>query len=140
MKRKAPFAALAAAAVLLTLGCRESLDIGSFSVTGIWTGTARQFVGPDTDSATYTFRFDLKQNQRAVTGTAVVKAGTDSVVADVDGVWNYPAVSMRLSAPDFADLQYSAQFTPEANRDTLSGPLVGSGFTNVTLKVVRQTE
>ena len=139
MKKKALFSALAAASVLLAAACKEPLDVGSFSVTGIWRGTARQAVGSGTDSASYVFTLDLEQNERSVTGTAVVKAGTDSVTTDVDGVWDYPRVSLRLTAPEFADLQYNSTFTPQANRDTLSGPLVGSGFTNVTLKLVRQT-
>lgn len=138
MKKKALFSALATAVVLLAAACREPLDVGSFSVTGTWRGTAKQPTGTGTDSASYIFAMDLKQSERSITGTAVVKVGTDSVTTDVDGVWNYPQVSLRLTAPDFADLQYSASFTPQANRDTLSGQLVGSGFTNVTLKLVRQ--
>ena len=139
MKKKALFSALAAAAVLLAAACREPLDIGSFSVTGTWRGTVKQPAGPGPDSALYVFTLELDQSERSVTGTAVVKAGTDSVITDVDGVWDYPRVSLRLTAPDFADLQYNSTFTPEANRDTLSGPLVGSGFTSATLKLVRQT-
>jgi hypothetical protein len=140
MKNKALFSALTAAAVLLAAACKESLDIGSFSVTGTWKGTVKQATGTAGDSATYTFLMDLKQNQSAVTGSAVVKVGTDSVVTEVRGVWNYPSVAMQLTASGYADLQYNAQFTPQANRDTLSGPLVGSGFNSVTLKLVRQTQ
>ena len=129
---------IAALAALAAAACKDSLDIGSFSVTGTWSGTVKQPTGTGTDSATYIFTMDLKQSERSVPGTAVVRAGSDSVTTDVDGVWDYPRVSLRLTAPDFADLQYNSSFTPQANRDTLSGPLVGSGFTNVTLKMVRQ--
>lgn len=132
-------ALLSAAASLVLLGataCKEPLDVGSFSVDGEWTGRASQPVG--TDSAVYTFTFDLNQNKRSVTGSAVVRAGTDSVLTDVTGTWDYPRVTLRLTAPEFADLHYNAQFTPQANRDTLSGPLLGSGFNNTTLKIVRR--
>jgi hypothetical protein len=136
MMKKALLPAAATAMLLGTLACREPLDIGSFSVAGRWTGRTAQPVG--TDSAVYTFTFDLDQSQRAVTGSAVVRAGTDSVQTDVTGTWDYPRVTLRLTAPEFADLQYSAQFTPQENRDTLSGPLTGSGFNGTTLKIVRR--
>ena len=139
MTKKALLPAAALAALLTALACRQPLDIGSFSVAGQWKGTAKQPVSA-TDSAVYTFRMVLKQNKRAITGTAVVRAGTDSVTTSVDGVWDYPRVSLRMTAPDFAPLQYNSQFTPDANRDTLSGPLVGSGLTGATLKLVRQTQ
>ncbi|HSU17856.1 hypothetical protein [Longimicrobium sp.] len=136
MKKKALLPAAALAVLLTTLACREPLDIGGFSVSGQWAGTAKQLVGAD--SVAYSVVMDLDQNRRAVTGTATVRAGTDSVRTDVTGTWDYPRVSLRLSAPEFADLQYNAQFTPQENPDTLAGPLIGSGFTNATLKLVRQ--
>ncbi|HEX6748627.1 MAG TPA: hypothetical protein VF092_15120 [Longimicrobium sp.] len=139
MNRKALTTAFAAVAALLAMACKDALDIGSFSVTGTWAGTAKKQVS-GTDSATYTFRMELEQDQRSIDGTAVVKAGTDSVIADVDGVWNYPRVSLQFKAPEFATLQFNSTFTPEANRDTLAGPLVGSGLDGVTLKLVRQTQ
>jgi hypothetical protein len=136
MMKKALLPAAAMAVLLAALACREPLDIGAFSVAGRWKGTAKQRVG--TDSAVYTFVLDLDQSRRAVTGSATVAAGSDSVRTDVTGTWDYPRVALRLTAPDFADLQYSAQFTPDANPDTLSGPLTGSGFNGTTLKLVRQ--
>jgi hypothetical protein len=137
--KKGLFPAAAVAALLAVFACRQPLDIGSFSVSGIWKGVAKRQVSP-TDSAVYTFTMTLKQSKRAISGTAVVRAGTDSVTTSVDGIWDYPRVSLRLTAPDFAPLQFTSQFTPEANRDTLSGPLVGSGLTGATLKLVRQTQ
>jgi hypothetical protein len=134
MKTKALFPALATAAVLLVLGCKEPLDVGSYSVSGTWKGTARLPVGPG-DTARYTFTFDLTQNQRAVKGTAVVKSGTDSVSTKVSGIWDYPKVTLRLTAPDYATLVYASQFV---TRDSLSGPLTGSGLGGVTLAIVRQ--
>lgn len=136
MMKKALLPAAATALLLGAVACKEPLDVGSFSVDGEWRGRAVQPVG--TDSAVYTFRFDLDQNKRAVTGSAIVRAGTDSVETEVTGTWDYPRVTLRLTAPDFADLHYNAQFTPQANRDTLSGPLIGSGFNSTTLKIVRQ--
>ena len=139
MNRKALTSALVAAAALLAMACKDALDIGSFSVTGTWAGTAKKQVS-GTDSATYTFQMELKQDQRSIDGTAVVTVGTESVTTDVDGVWNYPQVSLQFKADEFATLQFNGTFTPEANRDTLAGPLVGSGLDGVTLKLVRQTQ
>jgi hypothetical protein len=136
MMKKALLPAAVTALLLGAVACKEPLDVGAFSVDGVWTGRASQPVG--TDSAVYTFTFDLDQNKRAVIGSAVVHAGTDSVETEVTGTWDYPRVTLRLTAPEFADLQYDAQFTPQANPDTLSGPLVGSGFNSTTLKIVRQ--
>jgi len=136
MMKKALLPAAATMVLLGAMACKEPLDVGSFSVEGEWTGRASQPVG--TDSAVYTFTFDLDQKERAVTGSAVVRSGADSVLTEVTGTWDYPRVTLRLTAPDFADLHYNAQFTPQANRDTLSGPLLGSGFNNTTLKIVRR--
>lgn len=134
MTKKALLPALATAAVLLVLGCKQPLDLGAYSVAGTWIGTARLPVGP-ADTARYTFTFDLSQNQRAVKGTAVVKSGTDSVTTNVTGIWDYPRVTLRLTAPQYATLDYASQFV---TRDSLSGPLTGSGLTGVTLAIVRQ--
>ncbi|MBV9108231.1 MAG: hypothetical protein JO306_02365 [Gemmatimonadetes bacterium] len=134
MKTKALIPALATAAVFLVLGCKEPLDVGAYSVSGTWKGTAKLPVGP-ADTARYTFTFTLKQNQRAVKGTAVVKSGTDSVATKVSGIWDYPRVTLQLTAPQYATLNYAAQFV---TRDSLSGPLSGSGLNNVTLAIVRQ--
>lgn len=127
---------LAAAAVMMAVGCSEPLDVGNFSVAGQWKGYAAQPVG--TDSARYNFTFDLDQNESNVSGTATIQSGTETVEADVNGTWAYPAVTLRLTADGYAPLDYAAQF-PNARRDTLRGPITGSGFaTSTTLTIVRQ--
>ncbi|HET7462457.1 MAG TPA: hypothetical protein VFJ82_14485 [Longimicrobium sp.] len=127
---------VAAAVVAAAVGCSEPLDIGSFSVEGQWKGNVAQAAG--TDSARYSFTFDLDQNESDVSGTATIQSGTQTVEADVDGTWAYPNVTLRLTADGYAPLDYAAQF-PNARRDTLRGPLTGSGFVaNTTLTIVRQ--
>jgi hypothetical protein len=126
---------VAAAVTVVAVACGDPLDIGNFSVAGQWKGTAAQPVG--TDSARYTFVFDLDQNEADVTGSATIQSGAETVEADVQGVWDYPNVTMRLTAEGYAPLDYAAQF-PNARRDTLRGPLTGSGFATTTLIIVRQ--
>lgn len=125
-----------AAAVVAAVGCSEPLDVGSFSVEGQWKGTVAQAAG--TDSARYSFTFDLDQSESDVSGTATIQSGTQTVEADVNGTWEYPAVTLRLTADGYAPLDYAAQF-PNTHRDTLAGPLTGSGFAaSTTLTIVRQ--
>ena len=127
---------VAAAAVVAAVGCSEPLDVGNFSVEGQWKGYVAQPVG--TDSARYNFTFDLNQSESDVSGTATIQSGAQTVEADVDGTWAYPNVTLRLTADGYAPLDYAAQF-PNARRDTLRGPITGSGFAeNTTLTIVRQ--
>lgn len=127
---------VAAAAVVLAVGCSEPLDVGNFSVQGQWKGHVARPVG--TDSARYNFTFDLDQNESDVSGTATIQSGAQTVEADVNGKWAYPNVTLRLTADGYAPLDYAAQF-PNARRDTLRGPITGSGFAeNTTLTIVRQ--
>jgi hypothetical protein len=129
---------LAVAALVALAACKDALDIGSFSVTGAWRGTTYVKVGA-TDSIAYTFRLDLEQDQENVSGDGVVSAGTDSVSTSVDGTWAFPSVTLRLSAPDYADIQFNSAFARQVSRDSLVGPLTGSGFTGTNLTLVRQT-
>ena len=127
---------IAAAVTVVAVACSDPLDIGNFSVAGQWKGAAAQPVG--TDSARYTFVLDLEQNEADVTGSATIQSGAETVEADVVGVWDYPNVTMRLTAEGFAPLDYAAQYS-NARRDTLRGPLTGSGFAdNTQLTIVRQ--
>jgi hypothetical protein len=128
----------AALAALVAAACKEPLDIGSFSVTGTWRGTTYVKVGA-TDSIAYTFQLDLEQDQENVSGSGVVSAATDSVDTSVDGTWRFPSVTLRLSAPEYADIQFNSTFARQVSRDSLVGPLVGSGFTGTSLTLVRQT-
>jgi hypothetical protein len=130
---------LAVAALVALAACKDALDIGSFSVTGAWRGTTYVKVGA-TDSIAYTFELDLKQDQENVSGDGVVSAGTDSVHTSVDGTWEFPNVTLQLSAPDYADIQFNSAFARQVSRDSLVGPLIGSGFTGTNLTLVRQTQ
>jgi hypothetical protein len=134
MKRGMMVAALAA---LAAAACKEPLDVGSFSVTGAWRGTTWVKVGA-TDSIAYTFRLDLDQDGENVTGSGVISAAADSVDTSVDGSWAYPAVTLRISSPEYADIRFDSRFAREVSRDSLVGPLVGSGFDGTSLTLVRQ--
>jgi hypothetical protein len=136
MKKKGIIAALAGVA-LAAAGCKEPLDVGSFSVTGAWRGTTYVRVST-TDSIAYTFALDLEQDGSKVTGDGVISAATDSVSTSVDGSWDFPDVDLRLSSPTYADVTFNAQFARQVSRDSLVGPLVGSGFTDTNLTLVRQ--
>jgi hypothetical protein len=129
---------VAALLALTAAACKEPLDVGSFSVTGAWRGTTYVKVGP-TDSIAYTFRLDLQQDGKNVSGDGVISAAADSVETSVDGSWAYPRVTLRLSSPEYADITFSSQFAREVSRDSLVGPLVGSGFDETNLTLVRQT-
>lgn len=133
--KKAIIAVLAGVA-LSTAACKEPLDIGSFSVTGAWRGTAYVPVG--VDSVAYTFALDLRQDRSVVTGSGVISAAADSVETSVDGVWAYPNVTLRLSADDFAEIRFNSAFARQVSRDSLVGPLIGSGFSGRQLTLVRQ--
>lgn len=128
-----------ALAALAAAACKGSLDIGSFSVTGAWRGTTYVKVSA-TDSIAYTFRLDLKQDQAKVTGSGVISAAADSVHTSVDGTWAYPNVTLQLSSPGYADIQFNSTFARQVSRDSLEGPLLGSGFTDTHLTLVRQTQ
>ena len=136
MKKQA-LAAVAALALALA-ACKDAFDVGSFDVTGAWRGVTYVPVGAD--SVAYTFRVDLEQDRESVTGSGVISAPADSVETSVRGTWAYPNVTLRLSAPDYADVQFNATFARQVSRDSLVGPLVGSGFTGRTLTLVRQSE
>ena len=73
----------------------------------------------------------------AATSYTRVRLVFREVDADVQGVWDYPNVTLRLTAEGYGPLDYAAQF-PNARRDTLRGPLTGSGFAETTLTIVRQ--
>jgi len=129
---------VAALAALAAAACKEPLDIGSFSVTGAWRGTTYVHVGA-TDSIAYTFRLDLDQDREHVGGSGVISAGADSVETSVDGTWDYPSVTLRLSSPEYADIRFDGSFARQVSRDSLVGPLTGSGFDETRLTLVRQT-
>ena len=136
MKKIGIIAAVAGVA-LAAAACKEPLDIGSFSVTGAWRGTTYVHVG--TDSVAYTFALDLQQDRAKVTGSGVVSAAADSVETSVNGTWSFPDVDLRLTSPEYADLVFNSGFARQVSRDSLVGPLVGSGFTGTSLTLVRQT-
>ena len=129
---------IAALAVALA-ACKEPLDIGSFSVDGQWLGTTFVPTSP-TDSVAYTFRLDLDQDQASVRGDGVISAAADSVEVSAVGTWAFPNVTLRLSAPEYSDLRFNGAFARQVSRDSLVGPLVGSGFTGRSLILVRQTD
>ena len=133
--KKGIIAALSLA--VLAAACKEPLDIGSFSVTGDWLGTA--YVPLGVDSVAYTFRLDLHQDGASVTGGGVISAAADSVEASVDGVWVYPNVTLRLTSPEYAEIRFNSTFARQVSRDSLVGPLIGSGFSGRQLTLVRQT-
>jgi hypothetical protein len=129
---------VATVAALAAAACKEPLDVGSFPVTGAWRGTAYLHVGA-TDSIAYTFRLDLNQDGKNVGGSGVISTAADSVETSVDGNWAYPSVTLRLSSPAYADIRFDSKFAREVSRDSLVGPLVGSGFDGTSLTLVRQT-
>jgi hypothetical protein len=127
---------IAALAALAAAACKEPLDVGSFPVTGAWRGTTYVHVGAD--SIAYTFALDLEQDQSNVSGSGVITSGTQSVETDVDGTWAFPSVTLRLSSPEYADIRFNSTFARQVSRDSLVGPLIGSGFTDTNLILVRQ--
>lgn len=129
---------IAAFAVAVGLAaCKEPLDIGSFSVDGQWRGTTFVPTSP-TDSVAYTFRLDLDQDNSSVRGSGVISSAVDSVEVSAVGTWAFPNVTLQLSAPEYANLRFNAAFARQVSRDSLVGPLVGSGFDGRSLTLVRQ--
>ena len=127
---------IAALAALAAAACKGPLDVGSFPVTGAWRGTTYVHVGAD--SIAYTFALDLEQDQENVTGSGTISSGAQSVETDVDGTWAFPSVTLRLSSPEYADIRFNSTFARQVSRDSLVGPLIGSGFTDTNLTLVRQ--
>jgi hypothetical protein len=127
---------IAALAALAAAACKEPLDIGSFSVTGAWRGTTYVHVGAD--SIAYTFALDLEQDRADVTGSGTISSGSQSVETSVDGTWAFPNVTLHLSSPEYADIRFNSAFARQVSRDSLVGPLTGSGFTGRQLTLVRQ--
>jgi hypothetical protein len=125
------------AAVALAAACKEPLDVGTFSVDGAWRGTTYVKLSA-TDSIAYTFALDLDQDQSDVSGSGVISAAASSVETSVDGTWAFPSVTLRLSSSEYADIQFNSTFARQVSRDSLVGPLIGSGFTGTTLTLVRQ--
>jgi hypothetical protein len=131
-------AVLAALAVLALLACGDGpLDVGAFSVEGSWTGNARFAVGagPTADTARYDFVLDLEQTEADISGSGQVVTDAETLEVEVDGVWEYPSVSLVLSAPEFIGVDFDATF---ATPDSLKGTLSGSGFNSVALTLIRQ--
>ena len=127
---------IAALCAIAAAACKGPLDIGSFSVTGAWRGTTYVHVGAD--SIAYTFALDLEQDESNVSGSGVITSGTQSVETSVDGTWAFPNVTLRLSSPTYADIRFNSTFAREVSRDSLVGPLIGSGFDDTNLTLVRQ--
>jgi len=127
---------IAALCALAAAACEGPLDIGSFSVTGAWRGTTYVHVGAD--SIAYTFALDLEQDRAEVTGSGTISSGSQSVETSVDGTWAFPNVTLRLSSPEYADIRFNSAFARQVSRDSLVGPLIGSGFTDTSLTLVRQ--
>lgn len=139
--RKMILSSVAAAALIAgAVACdKGSLELGSYDTTGVWRGTAKVNSGADT--LRYDFTFDLDQSGRGIGGTAKVVAHNDTLPGDsvstgVNGRWDYPAVTLDLSAPGYDVVRFSAQFV---TRDTLSGTLAGSGLSGKSLRIIRQT-
>ena len=133
--KKGIIAAIAAAVGLAA--CKEPLDIGSFGVDGQWRGTTYVRTSP-TDSVAYTFRLDLDQDESTVRGSGVISSTADSVEISAVGTWAFPNVTLQLSAPEYANLRFNGAFARQVSRDSIVGPLVGSGFDGRSLTLVRQ--
>ncbi|HYR07671.1 MAG TPA: hypothetical protein VEQ60_07875 [Longimicrobium sp.] len=128
------------------------LDPGVFTLEGSWLGR----------SFPYELSFELDQDgDNRVSGTGkllgleeVLETAPDpedpevvdtlfidtivtgSVEFDVDGDWDHPDFELRLRSEGFADALYDAAFT---DADSVRGSLQGSGFTNPTIVIVRQS-
>jgi hypothetical protein len=135
--KRARWAGPLALGLLALAACSDPLDVGTFSVTGSWRGKVYLPVG--TDSVAYDFRLELQQSSENVSGSGVIRAPTDSLPASVSGTWAYPRVRLLISSDGYQDVDFNSTFTPQTSRDTLRGPLTGSGFSGRTLTLVRQT-
>ena|SRR6202008_1846067 len=133
-------AVLAALAVLALLACGDGpLDVGAFSVEGSWAGNAKFAVGsgPTADTARYFISLELEQNETDISGSGQVVTDAETLEVEVDGLWEYPSVSMVLDAPEFIGVSFDATF---ATPDSLKGTLNGSGFNSVALTLIRQPQ
>ena len=140
------FAGFALITLLAACG-GEEFDAGRYDVTGRWTGTTLA------DTSRYEFDLDLTQNEEEISGTGTVRAGGQSVAVRVDGIFGFPNVDLRLSAPGFVPLTFDAAFrrdtiapavgsTPAVlreNRHVITGSLTTSALVGVPLVIVRDT-
>ncbi|HVH13034.1 MAG TPA: hypothetical protein VM759_08285 [Longimicrobium sp.] len=143
------------AAALVMLGaCGEGpLEPGRFTLEGSWLGRRFPFelalqLEQDDDNHVSgegeirSLRELLETDTISLNPLDIDTVLIDTVVAervavDVSGKWGYPGFVLTFSAPDFADVQYDASFG-RTSPDSVSGNLLGSGFTNQTVPIVRQ--
>jgi hypothetical protein len=61
---------------------------------------------------------------------------TGSVEFDVEGDWDHPDFELAFTREGYSDAVYDAAFT---DADSIRGAVQGSGFTNPTIVIVRQS-
>lgn len=59
---------------------------------------------------------------------------TDETAVEVEGDWDHPEFVLTLRSEGFADVEFDARY---ADRDTITGTLRGSGFSQ-NVRIVRQ--
>jgi hypothetical protein len=113
--------------VLFALGCSEDEESNPVnpsdpSLSGSWMGSGGILV------------IDMNLTQ---SGTSVSGSGTmqNVLACTISGTNNYPNVSLTFSVSGAQPTTFSGTF---AHKDTLSGKLNGSGFTNYDMEFVRQ--
>jgi hypothetical protein len=128
------------------------LDPGAYTLEGTWLGTAFPLE----------LSFDLEQDgDHNVTGTGVLRGleeiletapnpgdptkldtlSIDTVVTgtvefDVGGTWDHPDFELDLTADGYAPAVYDAAFI---DPDSVRGTLQGSGFSNPSIVITRQS-
>ena len=139
MQNRAIRAALALLALASPLAaCEDPLDLGNRSMEGRWEGTTRVEVDPVTDdSVDFRFVLELDQTERDISGTGTIEADGETVEVTVDGRWEYPAIELVFSAPEYATLFFDGAFA-EARADSVGGTLSGSGLDGARLSIFRQ--
>lgn len=124
MPARRPLAALCLAAALAACG-GEVIDPGAFELDGRWEGAS--------DSLAVVLT--LSKSARDVDGEGTLTGPRETLEVDVSGRWQFPAVTLVLSAPGYADTRFEAQ---QANDSTLQGTLSGSGFAGRSLTLRRR--
>ncbi|HEX8695900.1 MAG TPA: hypothetical protein VF746_26020 [Longimicrobium sp.] len=125
------FAAPLAALLLLLPGC-DSPSLGeTVDATGTWTGTAQ--TGP---ASSVGLTMNLTEGSgRAVTGTAQMVLGGNTLQFTVTGLRQSADLSLTFASGQFEPVVFSGEFH---SRTELQGVLNQSGFQNAATTLTRQ--
>jgi hypothetical protein len=118
---------LAAAAVVMCLGCGSDLLSPVMTVDGQWTGIQNG----------YSMSLNMVQSGTDVTGIADIGGVAGSAEGSLVGTFTYPDLKVTITFPGVTDAAvYTGTMSQAAAK--INGKLNGSGFTNLELDIQKR--